>query len=91
MTELPVPRRVIISRLNKIEGQVRGTAKMVADERNCTDVLVQLSASRAALESVAALVLRNYASICAVSGDTTDIGAELAKAVAIWVGGRTRA
>ena len=43
----------ILKRLNRIEGQVRGIAGMVADERYCIDVLQQISAAQAALDRVA--------------------------------------
>jgi DNA-binding FrmR family transcriptional regulator len=89
MTELPVPRPQIISRLKKIEGQVKGVQNMVEQERPCEDIMIQLAAIKAALESVAGQVLRNYASICACK-EGTDIGAELAHAVSIWVGGKSK-
>jgi len=88
MDDLPVPRHQIISRLRKIEGQLRGLQSMVEQERDCMDVMMQLSAVKSALESVTGLVLRNYTSIC-LQKKGTDIGAELAQAVAIWVGGRS--
>ena len=40
----------LLSRLKKIEGQVRGLQKMVEDERYCIDILVQISAVNAALK-----------------------------------------
>lgn len=88
MTELPIPRSEIISRLRKIEGQLKGIQQMVGKERDCVDILVQLAAAKSALQSVAALVLRNYTSICAGRRGKGDIGADLAHAVSIWVGGR---
>ena len=87
MTDLPVPRAEIVLRLKKIEGQIKGVQNMVTSERQCVDIMVQLAASKAALESVAGLVLRNYAAICAQK-EGSDIGSELAHAVSIWVGGR---
>ncbi len=88
MSELPVPRSEINLRLKKIEGQIRGVQDMVAHERECVDIMIQLAAVKAALESVAGQVLKNYASICAQKKDA-DIGSELARAVSIWVGGRS--
>ena len=41
-----------INRLKRIEGQVRGIAQMLADDRYCIDVLHQLAAVRAALAKV---------------------------------------
>ena len=88
MSQLPVPRSTINSRLRKIEGQIRGIQKMVEQERDCVDVITQLSAVRSALDSVVAMVLRNYTSICLERTGESDIGKELARAVSIWVGGR---
>jgi DNA-binding FrmR family transcriptional regulator len=86
MAELPVPRTKINQRLKKIEGQVRGISKMVEQERECKDILIQLAAANSAMQSVAALVLRNYASICANRDSSDDMGADLAHAVSIWLG-----
>ena len=88
MSELPVPRSEINSRLRKIEGQVRGIQKMVEEERDCIDVMTQLSAVRSAMDSVVALILRNYTTICLERSEKTDIGKDLARAVSIWTGGR---
>src|SRR5207253_9629801 len=46
-------KQTIETRLRRIEGQVRGIQKMVAEDRYCIDVLTQVNATRAALESVA--------------------------------------
>lgn len=87
MVDLPVPRSDINARLKKIEGQIKGIQKMVADERECVDVIIQLAAAKAGLESVVGLVLRNYTAIC-LDKSGPDIGADLARAVSIWVGGK---
>jgi DNA-binding FrmR family transcriptional regulator len=87
MAELPVPRARIVTRLKKVEGQIKGLERMVEDERDCMDIMVQLTAAKSALESVAGLVLRNYASVCATR-QGTDVAAELSRAVSVWMGGR---
>ena len=89
MTDLPVPREEIVVRLKKIEGQTRGIQKMVMDERQCSDIMMQLGAVKSALESVAALVLKNYAAICLKGGDPAEVGNSLARAVSIWIGGKS--
>jgi len=53
-----------INRLRRIEGQVRGIATMIEQERYCIDVLHQLSAVKAALRRVEAEVLKNHAETC---------------------------
>ena len=50
-----------LQRLRKIEGQVRGIARMVEDERYCVDILTQLRAARAALRRVEDSVLAHHA------------------------------
>jgi len=59
--------------LKRIEGQVRGVARMVGEERYCGEVLVQISAIQESLRSVARVLLRNHLQHCATeairSGD----------------------
>ena len=52
-------RKVLLNRLRRLEGQVRGIAQMVADDRYCIDILHQLQAVRAALSKVEGLVLKD--------------------------------
>ena len=54
----------LITRLHKIEGQVRGIEKMVADERYCIDILTQIGAVSTALETVAQKLLEEHANHC---------------------------
>jgi len=55
-------------RLARIEGQVRGVARMVEDDRYCVDVLTQISAIQAALDRVALGLLDDHARHCLVGG-----------------------
>ncbi|MGQ0615515.1 MAG: metal-sensitive transcriptional regulator [Acidimicrobiia bacterium] len=55
-------------RLARIEGQVRGIARMVDDDRYCLDVLSQINAVRAALDKVALGLLDGHARHCLVGG-----------------------
>ena len=70
----PVPRGYTASkdelqrRLARIEGQVRGVSKMVADDRYCIDVLTQISAIDAALDKVALGLLDDHARVCVLGG-----------------------
>jgi DNA-binding FrmR family transcriptional regulator len=54
----------LITRLHRIEGQVRGIEKMVADERYCIDILTQIGAVSTALETVAQRLLEEHANHC---------------------------
>jgi DNA-binding FrmR family transcriptional regulator len=51
-------------RLSRIEGQVRGLARMVEDDRYCIDVVTQLSAVSAALRRVEEEILRDHVAHC---------------------------
>jgi CsoR family transcriptional regulator, copper-sensing transcriptional repressor len=57
-------KRSIQTRLRRIEGQVRGIQKMVDEDRYCIDVLTQVNATRAALESVALQLLADHTEHC---------------------------
>ena len=57
-------KQKIEARLRRIEGQVRGIQKMVAEDRYCIDVLTQVNATRAALESVALQLLADHTEHC---------------------------
>lgn len=54
----------LAKRLNRIEGQVRGVAKMVDQDTYCIDVLTQVSAIRSALDKVALELIRDHARHC---------------------------
>lgn len=54
----------LISRLNRIEGQVRGIKRMVEEDVYCTDILVQVSAVNAALNSFNKVLLANHIRTC---------------------------
>jgi len=58
----------LLTRLSRIEGQVRGVKGMVDDDRYCIDVLTQISAIRAALDKVALGLLDGHARHCLVGG-----------------------
>ena len=66
-------RTKLLNRLSRIEGQVRGVAKMVEDGRYCIYVLTQLQAVRAALAGVETEMLKGHLGHCIesaiVSGD----------------------
>ena len=63
----------LLNRLNRIEGQVRGVARMVEEDRYCIDVLNQLQAVKAALVRVESEMLKDHLSHCIegaiISGD----------------------
>jgi len=84
--ELKVPKEVILKRLKRIEGQVRGVQKMLVADRECESLVTQLAAIRSAVESVGQLVLTNYVDLCFRKSEETEETAveSLARVVAIW-------
>ena len=60
------------SRLRRIEGQVRGIQRMVAEDRYCIDVLTQVAAIQAALDKVALGLLDGHAHTCVVGAEAEE-------------------
>jgi DNA-binding FrmR family transcriptional regulator len=54
----------ILKRLNRVEGQVRGLATMVAEDRYCIDIVTQISAVQAALQRAEEEILREHVGHC---------------------------
>jgi DNA-binding FrmR family transcriptional regulator len=69
-------RQTVVTRLRRIEGQVRGLVRMVEDDRYCVDTLTQIAAVRAALHKVEAQILQDHVSHCVAgafaSGDPVE-------------------
>ena len=66
-------KTLLLNRLNRVEGQVRGISRMVEEDRYCIDILTQVQAVRAALAKVETELLRDHLGHCIegtiVSGD----------------------
>jgi len=66
----------ILSRLKRIEGQVRGVTQMVTDDRYCIDILHQVQAVKAALAKAENEILKDHAACCVAeaiaSGDVAE-------------------
>ena len=56
----------LVTRLNRVEGQIRGIKGMIEKDVYCNDVLVQISAAQAALDSVSKMLLENHIRGCLV-------------------------
>jgi CsoR family transcriptional regulator, copper-sensing transcriptional repressor len=76
----------VLARLRRIEGQVRGIAKMVEEERYCIDVLTQVAAAKAALESVSLTLLEDHIHHCVADAIKAGDGAEKVKEVSAAIG-----
>lgn len=77
----------LLNRLSRIEGQVRGLARMVEEDRYCVDILTQLHAVRAAVKRVEAELLKEHLEHCVrgamVSGDEADRQAKTAELIGL--------
>lgn len=67
----PHPNTVrVLNRLKRLEGQVRGLQRMVAEGRECHEILTLLSGVRSALDAVGQVVLENYLEECRAKGSS---------------------
>ena len=75
----------LMTRLNRIEGQVRGLKAMLEDERYCVDILTQVSAVQAALNGFSCVLLSNHIKTCVVdqieAGNAEETVEELCKTI----------
>jgi len=62
----------VLRRLHRIEGQVRGVARMIEEDRYCIDVVTQVTAIQAALDKVALELLGDHAAHCVVGAAEAD-------------------
>ena len=84
MTGYAMTKDDLVRRLHRIEGQTRGIARMVGDDRYCLDVLDQITAVDRALKQVAVGLVRDHMTHCirdAVAGDV-DAGPQIDEAAA---------
>ncbi|MEG0797408.1 MAG: metal-sensitive transcriptional regulator [Acidaminococcaceae bacterium] len=64
--------QTVLTRLKTVKGHIAGIEKMVANEECCANVLVQLSATRAAIEKIGIYLLENNATECLCADAQTD-------------------
>lgn len=74
-------RKAIISRLRRVEGQLRGLQKMIEEERSCDQVIVQVAAARAALDKAALLIVRGHLADCLMEPDSEQREKNMEKAL----------
>ena len=58
----------VTNRLKRIEGQVRGLIKMVEEEKNCEEILIQIGSVKAALHKTGQVILEGHMRHCVVDG-----------------------
>src|SRR5512135_2239538 len=81
----------VMKRLKRIEGQVRGLARMVEDDRYCIDIVTQLSAVRAALRRAEEEILADHVAHCVEHAIASGNKAEQRRKVAELTGVLSRA
>ena len=78
-------KKRLLARLSRIEGQVRGLARMIDEDKYCIDVLTQMSATTSGLENVALTLLEDHLAHCVVdaarSGSAEEKVTEAADAI----------
>ncbi len=70
-------KELLIKRLKRVEGQVKGIQKMVEDDRYCIDILTQISAVRSAINKVGTIILENHIKGCVVNSIKEDNSEEM--------------
>jgi len=66
------PKNDLVNRLSQIEGQVRGIAEMVEQDKYCLDILTEVAAACQALQSVALRRLDDHLNLCVVDASRVD-------------------
>lgn len=83
----------LLNRLRRIEGQIRGIHRMLAEDRVCEDVVTQLMAARSSLDQVGLLIIDRHIDRCLVGrSDPAEALANLQNALRLWLrfGGQTK-
>lgn len=81
MIEQPIKHSANIARLSRIEGQIKGVKRMIEEGAYCIDIITQIQAARAALQSVNKTILEKHLKHCVAatlkSENETDIAEKL--------------
>lgn len=72
-----ITNEVLLARLARVEGQVRGVSRMLREGKYCIDVIDQITAARRALERVALLVIQRHLNSCVKNGMAAGRGEDL--------------
>jgi DNA-binding FrmR family transcriptional regulator len=65
----------MVSRMRRIEGQARGVQRMIADDRDCLEILTQLASLRSAAYSVSVALTQHYAVQCVREAGQREVSA----------------
>ncbi len=76
----------LLTRLRRIEGQIRGIHKMLAEDRVCEDVVTQLMAARSSLDQVGLMIIDHHVDQCLTSNQSSeDALRNLRQAMRLWL------
>ncbi len=78
-TESEITNDILLARLARVEGQIRGVSRMLKEGQYCIDVIDQITAARRALERVALLVMQRHLNSCVKDGMAAGRGEDLTK------------
>lgn len=78
-TESEITNDILLARLARVEGQIRGVSRMLKEGQYCIDVIDQITAARRALERVALLVMQRHLNSCVRNGMAAGRGEDLTK------------
>jgi DNA-binding FrmR family transcriptional regulator len=83
----PAVKKTSLARLSRLEGQVRGIARMIEEDRYCIDVITQVQAIKAALNRVEEEILKDHVAHCVEhaiqSGDAGEQRAKINELMAV--------
>ena len=65
-------KKLLLTRLSKVEGQIKGIQRMVELDKPCGEILTQISATRSAINKVGSLLLEKYTKDCLVDSINED-------------------
>lgn len=66
-------KKANLTRLRRIEGQIRGLQGMVEEERYCADIIVQIASVQEALRGVSRALMKNHLKHCTKPGETEEV------------------
>jgi len=76
----------LLARLRRIEGQIRGIHKMLAEDRVCEDIVTQLMAARSSLEQVGLLIIDQHVERCLLANQSPEEALHnLQEALKLWM------
>lgn len=80
-------QKKVLNRLRRAEGQIRGIQKMIEDEKECVDVITQLSAVRSSIDRVMGMIMAENLKNCFVNPETNadEQAAKLEQAISMIV------